>query len=367
VDRRVIARSGDMLDALERLVVAESPSSDQAAVTRCAGVLADLFEEVIGRRPSVSSGDHPVVRLDLGTRPRVLLLGHFDTVWPAGTIERWPFRVDDGIATGPGVFDMKAGIVQGLFALRALGDVDGVTVLLTSDEELGSPASQGVIEEVGAQVGSVLVLEPAEKGALKLARKGCSTYEMDFAGRAAHAGLDPHAGANALVALARAVSDVDAIGAGETTVTPTVARAGTTINTVPAAAKLVVDVRAWTLHEQQRVDAEMRAIAPRVEGVELRTERVADRPPLERSMAEALFVRAQRIAATIGIGELSGVEVGGGSDGNFTAALGTPTLDGLGAVGDGAHAEGEHIVVDKMAERAALVAALIEDLLGGNA
>jgi glutamate carboxypeptidase len=346
------------IEHLERLVSAESPSNDPALLTKCADVIGGLCVEICGATPTISPDEHPVVRLGFGA-PRVLLLGHFDTVWPAGTIDRWPFTVADGVATGPGVFDMKAGIVQGLHAVASLADPTGVELLLTSDEELGSLASQELIEERARAVDAVLVLEPSERGALKLARKGCSTYEFLFAGRASHAGLDPWNGRNALVALARAVADVEAIGSahGPTTVTPTIARAGTTSNTVPAAAKLIVDVRAETVVEQQRVDRELRTIASRVEGVELRVERTADRPPLERAMAEALFARARRIDTS-----LEGVEVGGGSDGNFTAAVGTPTLDGLGAVGAGAHAEGEHIVVDKMEERARLVAALIEDL-----
>ncbi len=356
-------RTDEMVAALERLVTTESPSSEPACVERCAQVVAGLSEEICGSRAAVTDGDHPVVRLDFGAKPRVLLLGHLDTVWPEGTIDRWPFSVDGGIATGPGVFDMKAGIVQGLYAVGELDDPDGVSLLFTSDEELGSLHSQRAIEELGSQVDAVLVLEPSEQGALKVARKGCSTYEVNLSGRAAHAGLDPWNGASALAALARTVLDVERVGSGETTVTPTVARAGTTTNTVPATAKLVVDVRAWTKAEQQRVDRDLKAIVSHVDGVTIDTACVTDRPPLERAMAEELFGRAQRIARGMGIDGVEGVEVGGGSDGNFTAAVGTPTLDGLGPVGAGAHSEGEHIVVDKMAERAALVSALVDELL----
>jgi glutamate carboxypeptidase len=357
-----------MLDHLERLVSAESPSKDPGLLAKCAGVIADTCKDVLGVAPEVTSGEHPVVRVSFGA-PRVMLLGHFDTVWPAGTIDRWPFAVRDGNATGPGVFDMKAGIVQGLYAIASLDDADGVELLLTSDEELGSLSTQGLIEERARAVEAVLVLEPSEQGALKVARKGCSTYTLDFTGRASHAGLDPWNGRSALVALAHAVLDVGVIGDahGPSTVTPTIARAGTTSNTVPATAQLLVDVRAETITEQQRVDRDLRALASRerqkVEGVVLRIERTADRPPLERTMAEPLFERAKRISGFEG---LEAVGVGGGSDGNFTAAIGTPTLDGLGAVGAGAHAEGEHIVVDKMEERARLVAALTRDLLGGD-
>lgn len=350
-----------MLEALARLVSAESFSSDPEGVRRCADEFASVCEETIGARPEVSSGPHPVVRLAFGS-PRVLLLGHLDTVWPMGTIARWPFAVADGIATGPGVFDMKAGLVQGLFALASLDDPSGVAMLVTSDEELGSQSSQATIEAIGREVDAVLVLEPSEAGSLKVARKGCATYTFSFEGRASHAGLDPGGGRNALVAMARAIADVEAVGRDDTTVTPTLAAAGTAPNTVPPSAELVVDVRTWTTGERRRVDEALSAVASSVDGVTLRVACTADRPPLERAMTEPLFARGRRIAEQLGLGPLGGVEVGGGSDGNFTAALGTPTLDGLGAVGGGAHAEDEHVVVDRMAERAALVAALVEDI-----
>jgi len=294
------------------------------------------------------------------------VIGHFDTVWPTGTLGRWPFVVDGDRASGPGAFDMKAGIVQGLYAVATLPSLEGIAILFTSDEELGSPTSAPLIRELASTMEATLVLEPSAGGALKTGRKGVSQYEVHIEGRAAHAGLDPEKGANALIELAHQVLQIEALadpGAG-TTVTPTVARAGTASNVVPASAAITVDVRIATIAEQERVAAAMRALKPSTAGTALRLDADENRPPLEEAASANLFARAQRIAAGLGLNELRGVTVGGASDGNLTAAAGCPTLDGLGAVGDGAHAEGEHVVVSEMAPRASLVAALLEDLLG---
>ncbi len=299
-------------------------------------------------------------------RPRVLLLGHLDTVWPRGTVARWPFAVSDGNATGPGAFDMKAGVVQGLHALTALDDLDGVVLLLTTDEEIGSPTSRPLIEETARGVEATLVLEPSLAGALKTGRKGVSDYRVEIAGRAAHAGLEPEKGVNALLELAHQVLAVAALADAElgTTVTPAVAAAGTATNVVPATASFTVDSRAVSDAEQQRVDAALRGLTPVLPGAALTVHGGINRPALPETASAQLFRRAQRLATTLGFGALEGRTVGGGSDGNFTAGLGIPTLDGLGAVGDGAHAEGEYVVVDAMPERAALVAALVTELTG---
>jgi glutamate carboxypeptidase len=358
-------RTDAMVETLRELVETESPSTDPASLAASADFLSKFGNEALGAPPvRVVTGEHPVLRWSFGEETKVLLLGHFDTVWPLGTVGRWPFTVTGGIASGPGAFDMKAGIVQGIFALASLSERDGVTLLLTSDEELGSHDSRNVIEELGRRAQAVLVLEPGADGALKVGRKGQATYRFDAAGRASHAGLDPEAGANALTEIAHVVLQLDSIAGGTTTVTPTIASAGTGSTVIPADATLTVDVRATTIAEQERVDAALRAMPAHVPGVRLSCECTTKRPPLERTAAEALFVRARRIASSLGLDDLDGIEVGGASDGNFTAALGTPTLDGLGAVGAGAHAEGEHVVVAKMPERAALVAALVEELIG---
>ena len=241
-------RTPAMLEALGELVACESPSSDVAALRRCAGVVADVARRVAGIELERVERDGRVhLRWGRGT-PRVLLLGHFDTVWPAGSLAARPFAVRDGVATGPGCFDMKAGIVQGLFALAAAGAPDGAALLLTADEEIGAPTSRALIEESARGVEAVLVLEPSADGALKVARKGSAVYDMAVRGRAAHAGLEPERGVNALVELAAHVLAVAALADPEagTTVTPAVAASGTTTNTVPAAAHFSVDVRAWS-------------------------------------------------------------------------------------------------------------------------
>jgi glutamate carboxypeptidase len=289
-------------------------------------------------------------------------------VWPAGTTAHWPFAVDGDRATGPGVFDMKAGLLQGLHAMASCG-VPGVDLLVTSDEEIGSPSSRALIEREAGRSRAVLVLEPSVEGAPKTARKGVSMYRLLVHGRASHAGLEPEAGVNALVELAAQVGVLTGLadpGCG-TTVTPTVASAGTTANTVPAAAQVALDVRAWTAAEQQRVDAALRSLRPTVPGAVLELLGGVNRPPMEAAASAELMGLASRCAADLGLPLPAGRAVGGGSDGNFTAGLGVPTLDGLGAVGDGAHALGEWVSVAALAGRTALVASLVSALLSGGA
>jgi glutamate carboxypeptidase len=356
-----------MVNALETLVRIDSPSTDPDATARCADAVASLARDLLGADPDrvVSDGrTHLLWRF--GSECRVLIIGHLDTVWPLGTTERWPFTVEEGVARGPGVFDMKAGIIQGLYALRGLQDLEGVALFIGSDEELGSPTARKLLKHLAASAQSALVLEPsAPGGALKTARKGVASYELVVTGRAAHAGLEPHAGANALSELARQVLKVERLASSEsgTDVTPTMATAGTSGNTVPSSALLHIDVRAPTEEEQSRVDHGIRALEPETPGTSLNIRKGYGVPPLPPSASAELFARAVRLADELGIGPLTGAEVGGGSDGNFTAASGCPTLDGLGAVGGGAHAETEHVVVSTMPERAALMAALVGDLL----
>lgn len=356
-----------MVEMLGALVEAESPSADVDAVRRCAKELAAIGEDMLSRSPEVIELDgRPHVRWKGDGPARVLLIGHLDTVWPVGTTDRWPFSVADGVATGPGAFDMKAGLVQGLCALAELGSLDGVEFFVSSDEELGAPTSRGIITEAAKAADFTLVLEPSEEGALKIARKGCSMYQITAHGRASHAGLDPASGRNALVEIAHQVLAMRELARGTTTVTPTVAHVGTATNTVPASGTLAIDVRAPTPLEQERVHDAIIALKPITADVELAVTMVAGHPPMPRSASEALFERARSVAERLGLEPLEGVEVGGASDGNFTAAAGCPTLDGLGGVGGGAHAEGEHVVVAKMPERAGLVAALIDELREGD-
>ncbi len=360
-------RTDEMVDDLAALVNVESPSDDLAALAASAHAVAAVGARLLGRAPErVDVDGRPHLRWRFGPAPRVLLLGHHDTVWPMTTLARWPFTLDRdrGTATGPGSFDMKAGIVLGLYALAALDDLDGIEVIVNADEEVGSQTSRALIEEAATGAGAALVLEPAAGGAYKTARKGTGMYTLEVTGRAAHAGLEPERGVNALVELSHLVLALGAMArpAIGTTVTPTVAAAGTTTNTVPAHAHVEIDVRVSQPGEAERVDEEIKAMATTLPGARLVVHGSPNRPPMPASTSAELFSRARRLAAGLGLGPLRAVEVGGASDGNLSAAMGCPTLDGMGAVGDGAHAEGEHVVVAALPERAALVAALIEDL-----
>jgi glutamate carboxypeptidase len=366
------SRTDDMVQLTAELVSAESPSNDPDLLGAAADLLAARGERLLGVPPKrLDAHDTPVLTwsapsVRCESRP-VVLLAHLDTVWPAGTLARWPFEVDGDRATGPGVFDMKAGLVQGMFALAALIETDvdrpPVVLLVTSDEEVGSPSGREVIEDVAREAAAVLVLEASADGRLKIARKGVSNYDLHLTGRAAHAGLEPERGINALEAAAEVVLEVRDLAAPEqgTTVTPTMASAGTTRNTVPAFASVAVDVRAATIAEQDRVDVAMQSLQPR-NGAVLRVDGGVNRPPMEERSSAQLLELARRAAARCGLGPLGTARVGGGSDGNLTAALGVPTLDGLGAVGAGAHAEGEYVLVSTMPERAALLAELIVEI-----
>jgi glutamate carboxypeptidase len=355
-------REAPMLDALGGLVEIESPSTDGDALARCAAAVSALFATRLGRAPAVA-GAH--LHWSGGGPARVVLVGHFDTVWPIGTLQRRPFAVADGVARGPGALDMKAGIVQLVEALATLDDLRGVDVVLTADEELGSLTSRTLVQDAARGALAALVLEPAGAGgALKTARKGTGMYSLHVHGRAAHAGNEPERGANALLALAELVLAAGRLGRPElgTTVTPTMASAGMASNVVPAEASAELDVRIEHPAEAARVDADVRALAPTVAGTTVTVDGGPNRPPMPASASTALFARARACAERLGLGPLGGVAVGGGSDGNFTAAAGVPTLDGLGAVGGGMHAEDEHVLVATMPERAALLAELVDDI-----
>ncbi|MFE2041376.1 M20 family metallopeptidase [Streptomyces sp. NPDC059477] len=362
-----------MLADLEHLVVCESYSSDLEAVARSAVVVAEVGSRLLGTAPKTLVVDGVThLRWTFGT-PRVLLVGHHDTVWPIGSLATHPWSVADGIARGPGVFDMKAGLVQLFHAVASLPSPDGVRVLITGDEELGSATSSTLIEESARGCAAAFVLEAsADGGALKTARKGASRYEIVVSGKAAHAGLEPEKGANAAVEAAHQILAVNALGPlmnqglpeahgpRATTVTPTLLSAGTTENTVPDRATLRVDVRVPTTTAQRRVDELIRALPTRTPGTRLDILGGPDRPPLEATSSATLFTLAQQAAARLGMEPLRGVAVGGVSDGNLTAGVGCPTLDGLGAVGGGAHADDEHIVVAHLPQRTALLAELIK-------
>lgn len=358
----------DVLSDLERLVRCESPSRDADANASSADTVAALGTFLLGVEPErIASGPFHHLVWRLGDRPsRVLLLGHHDTVWPMGSLATHPFSNVDGVLRGPGCFDMKAGVVMALHAAAALSASDGVTVLITGDEELGSPTSRQLIETEAAGCSAALVLEAsADGGAIKTARKGASLYRVTVHGRAAHAGLEPELGVNASVELAHQVLAIAALADPErgTTVTPTVLESGTTTNTVPAEASVSVDVRMWTAAEQARVDSALQGLRAVVPGAVVEVTGGANRAPLERTASAALFQQASEVAARLGLPPLTEAAVGGASDGNFTAGIGVPTLDGLGAVGGGAHAADEHVILSELVPRISLLTALIQEIL----
>jgi glutamate carboxypeptidase len=363
-----------VLSDIEAIVNIESPSRNASQVAKSAAQLESIIQRVV-RRDSVlvDSDVGPHVLVPARGAARILLLGHHDTVHPMGTLTARPFSNDGKVLRGPGVFDMAAGIVQAIYAMAILEsagvDTSGIEMLWTSDEEVGSSTSRTLIEERAqglGKTGAVLVLEPsADGGALKIARKGTGTFDVRITGRASHAGLEPEKGINALLELAHQVQRISMFGNAElgTTVTPTVASAGTTDNTVPAEAHVLVDARVVVPEEKTRVEKLMSSLVPVVPGASISVTGSLHRPPMHSSMSEELFALAVESQRAVAGESISGVSVGGGSDGNFTAALGIRTLDGLGAVGGGAHGETEHVVVDSIAPRIALLAEIMQHVL----
>ncbi len=355
-----------MLADLELLVNTESPSLDLPRLVVSALALAGIMERRLGTAPQIIDGPAgPHVHWSGGGTPKVLIVGHHDTVFPVGSCAARPFAVAEGRATGPGIFDMKTGVVQAVHAVASLADRSGVEILITADEEVGSRTSRALIEERALACGNVLVCEAsADGGALKTARKGTGGYEVVVHGRAAHAGLEPEKGINSLVAAAELILQINGFGdpVTATTVTPTVASAGTADNVVPAEARIRVDVRVEQPGEEQRLAAAFATLTTSVPGATIEVTGGVDRPPMPPSASASLFPVAVAAGLAIGLGEVIGVGVGGGSDGNFTAAVGVPTLDGLGAVGGGAHADHEYVLVDTLVPRAHLLAAIIARL-----
>ncbi|SEM30109.1 M20/M25/M40 family metallo-hydrolase [Streptacidiphilus jiangxiensis] len=362
-----------ILADLEQLVAAESFSADHQAVAASARTMAAVGTRLLGEEPELLVVDGVThVRWTFGTTRRVLLLGHHDTVWPIGSLATHPWRVHDGIATGPGIFDMKAGLVQLLHAVASLTERqrDGITIVVTGDEKAGGATSRALIEEAARGCRATFVLEAsAADGALKTARKGVSWYEIVIGGRAAHAGLESDKGVNAAVEAAHQILAlvglpdwVSALTGNEvTTVTPTLVTAGTTGNTVPDAARISVDVRVPTRAAQHRIDELIRRLQPVHPGATVTVTGGPNWPPLEPAHSAALFDGAEQRASLLGLGPLWSVSVGGASGGNFTAGVGCLTLDGLGAVGGGAHADHEHIVIRHLPDRTRLLAALITE------
>lgn len=365
----------DFLRQFRTLVECESPSTEPASLAASAGLMLRIGEEITGQQGSVVSEDGcPHVRFDFGTGPRrVILVGHHDTVWPLGTLEDMPFTIRDGVVRGPGTDDMKGGVLIALHSLALIRlwagraeALDGVTVLVTGDEELGSITSRRMIESLAAEAEAVLVFESGgSDGSVKIARKGVAIYGVEVHGRAAHAGVEPEKGVNATIEAAHQILAISALGSREedTTVIPTLTHSGTTTNTVPASAKIAVDSRAVTAAEQRRVDAALRELTPNLPAARVEIHGGINRPPFETDLSLGLYARAQTIAHRLGHAPLRSIAVGGGSDGNFAASMGTPTLDGLGTVGGGSHAVDEHALISWIPSRVELVAALVQELL----
>jgi glutamate carboxypeptidase len=366
------ASEREMVEMLCRFVQVESPSGNWQALGEMADLLATEFAK-LGGVPKLhqqeKAGDHLQIDFAGKQGEPLLLLGHYDTVWEVGTLASMLCRVERGRVWGPGAFDMKGGIVQMMFALRALRELRGglprpVMVLLVSDEEVGSATSRAITESLAKKSAAALVCEPAQsaEGALKSARKGVGEYKLRVTGKASHAGVDFPAGQSAVHELARQIikiEDFTELDRG-ITVNVGVIRGGTRTNVVAAEASAEVDVRIAKLSDAARVEKKFRSLKPFNKKCKLSVTGGINRPPLERSPAVAqLFAIAHKIAASHGW-KLKEASTGGGSDGNFTAALGVPTLDGLGAVGEGAHAINESVVISELPRRAALLAELIE-------
>jgi glutamate carboxypeptidase len=300
-------------------------------------------------------------------KSQLFVLGHYDTVYPTGTLAKMPFRVDGGKAFGPGTFDMKGGIVQALFALDALRELrlpvrKRLVFLWTSDEEIGSASSRKLIEEEARRSDAVFVLEPSlgPRGLLKTSRKGVGEAQLIVHGRASHAGLAPEKGVNAIHELAAQIARIEKwnnLRRG-VTINADIVSGGSRTNVIADRAEATLDLRAWRETDMRALEKRLHSLKPAHRGAKLEIHGGFDRPPLERKHSAALYSRAKSIARELGF-SLGEAAAGGGSDGNFTAALGIPTLDGLGAVGDGAHATHEHVVINAMPQRAALLAALL--------
>ncbi|MGG3468544.1 M20 family metallopeptidase [Neobacillus pocheonensis] len=365
----------DMLETLKQIVEKESPTLDKELTDQLASFIANLFEDLTSGKASIIQndlyGNH--IRGEFGSgEEQILLLTHYDTVWQKGDIkEKIPFKIEGDILYGPGVFDMKGGIVQGLYALQALKETNQflnkkVVFLCTSDEELGSPSSQKLIEEEAKKSKYVLVLEPpiSKQGALKTARKGVGIFKLHIKGRAAHAGVEPEKGISAILELSKQVTYLHELTdySKGTTVNVGKISGGTTVNVIAAEAEADIDLRVKTKAEFERIIPIIKNLKPKTAGVDVKVAGGINRPPFERTdQVISLFNIAKKIARDhLGI-NLEEKETGGGSDGNFTAPF-APTLDGLGAVGDGAHALNEHIIISEMPKRSALLALLIKEL-----
>ena len=364
-----------MVETIQQLVEIESPSDIKAAVDRLGAVLASRFADIGGEvsfHPAEKAGNQLQVDFTASRSSKqkpVLLLGHMDTVYPIGTISKMPCRVAKGRVWGPGVLDMKSGIALALHVMGAImewGLSRPVTLLLVSDEEVGSKSSRAITEELAKTAAAVLVLEPAHglHGAVKTARKGIGDYTIKVTGKAAHSGLDFEQGQSAVLELAKQICEIEKLVDLKRGITLNVGKisGGTRVNVVPAEATALLDLRVATAADGVRLDRKLRGLKPFNRKCTINVSGEFNRPPMERTAGVAgLYERAREIATRLRL-NLKEAAVGGGSDGNFTAALGIPTLDGLGGVGEGAHAEDESVVIAELPRRAALLAGMIQSL-----
>ena len=354
-----------IVEDLKRLVEFESPSEDLPA---CRGVVELAIqianENLKPEAELIDENGRPVFWWG-SKNPKVVLLAHLDTVWPKGSyLPTW--SVSGDIAKGPGVFDMKAGFLQAIYAVKEIPGADSkVAIIATTDEELGSQSSKALIERVSKSASAVLVLEASLNGKVKTGRKGTSMYQIALHGRASHAGLEPEKGINATTEIATIVIEVAKLANPEfgTTVVPTVMHAGTTTNTVPALATLDIDIRSFSAAELIRVDTAIRKLAAAHPEAKLEVKGGINRPPLETSATLELYEILEKVASEIGMEPVGHASVGGASDGNFAAAAGARVLDGLGAVGDGAHAPHEQILLSSIPSRVKLLTAFIKELI----
>ena len=351
-----------MLSALEKLVRLESPTEDLDACRAVIELASQIALDVLGTPAQIREVNGRPVFWWGAQNPDVIVLAHLDTVWPKGSFQSL-WSIKENVASGPGIFDMKAGFIQGLFAMKG---IDGsVALVATSDEETGSTTSKEFIKEISAKAKAVLVVEATLNGKVKTGRKGTAMYQVKIHGKASHAGLEPEKGINATVEMGHAILAISGFENKElgTTVVPTMLRSGNTTNTVPDLAVLDIDVRSFSMAELQRVDAALRNLSAVNSAARYEITGGFNRPPLETTSTMALYERAERVAKDLGMPPLGHASVGGASDGNFAAAAGAQVLDGLGAVGDGAHAAHEWVDITTLENRSALLHALIKDIL----
>lgn len=351
-----------MLAAIEALVKCESPSEDLAACRSIVALASDIATRVLGTPAQIKEIEGRPVFWWGSERPKVLVLAHLDTVWPIGSFQPL-WSVEGDVVRGPGVFDMKAGFVQALYALKGIeGDV---ALVATTDEEIGSHKSKALIKDLSSSAEAVLVLEASLDGKVKTGRKGTAMFQISIHGKASHAGLEPEKGINATTEIAHVILALEALENTEhgTTVVPTLLRAGTTINTVPDLAVLEIDARSFSQDDLVRVDTAIKNLQPTLTGARIEVAGGLHRPPLQPSSTADLYAIAEKVAKDIGMPPLGSAEVGGASDGNFAAAAGARVLDGLGAVGGGAHAANEWVSLSSIEPRSAFLHAFIKELL----